>query len=122
MLGGGFVGLELSQAMRRFGSQVTVIERNSRLVHTEDQDISTALVELFKDEEIDVATNTRITRVEGKSGESVKVRAIRDSAEVVLEGSHVLVAAGRTPNTEGIGLDVARVQITDRGYIKVNGA
>jgi pyruvate/2-oxoglutarate dehydrogenase complex dihydrolipoamide dehydrogenase (E3) component len=101
VLGGGFVGLELAQAMRRFGSRVTVIERNPRLVHREDPDISTALQELFKDEGIDVLTNTRISRVEGKSGESVKLRAKRDGSEVVLEGSDLLAAAGRTPNTDG---------------------
>src|SRR5437867_8018822 len=78
VLGGGFVGLELSQAMRRFGSRVTVIDRNTRLVHREDQDISAALHELFSDEGIEVVTNTRITRVEGKSGESVKLSANRD--------------------------------------------
>jgi pyruvate/2-oxoglutarate dehydrogenase complex dihydrolipoamide dehydrogenase (E3) component len=120
VLGGGFVGLELSQAMRRFGSRVTVIDRNSRLAHGEDEDISAALRELFKDEGIDVATNTRINRVEGKSGESVKLHANRDGSDVILEGSHLLVAAGRTPNTEGIGLEITGVQTTDRGYVKVN--
>src|SRR5712692_6382923 len=77
VLGGGFVGVELSQAMRRFGSRVTVIDRNARLAHREDQDISEALHELFRDEGIEVITNTLITRVEGKSGESVKLIANR---------------------------------------------
>ena len=120
VLGGGFVGLEFSQAMRRFGSRVTVIEHNGRLVHREDQDISAALHELFRDEGIDVLTNVRMTRVEGKSGESVKLSASRDGSELVLEGTDLLVAAGRTPNTDGIGLDLAGVKTTDRGYIKVN--
>jgi pyruvate/2-oxoglutarate dehydrogenase complex dihydrolipoamide dehydrogenase (E3) component len=120
VLGGGFVGLELAQAMRRFGAKVTVIERNVRLVHREDPDGSAALQELFKDEGIDVLTNTRISRVEGKSGESVKLHANRDGSQLVLEGTHLLVAAGRMPNTDGIGLDVAGVKTTDRGYVKVN--
>jgi pyruvate/2-oxoglutarate dehydrogenase complex dihydrolipoamide dehydrogenase (E3) component len=120
VLGGGFVGLEFSQAMRRFGSRVTVIEHNDRLVHREDQDISVGLHELFRDEGIDVLTKTRITRVEGKSGESVKLSASRDGSELVLEGTDLLVAAGRTPNTDGIGLDLAGVETTNRGYIKVN--
>ena len=120
VLGGGYVGLELSQAMRRFGSRVTVIERNARLIHREDQDISEALHELFKDEGIDVLTSARITRVEGKSGESLKLHASRDGSEIVLEGTHLLVATGRTPNTDGIGLELAGVETTDRGYIKVN--
>jgi len=120
VLGGGFVGVEFAQAMRRFSSRVTVIDPNARLVHREDEDISAALHELFSDEGIEVLTNTRITRVEGKSGESVKLSADRDGSELVLEGTDLLVAAGRTPNTEGIGLDLAGVETTGRGYVKVN--
>ncbi len=120
VLGGGFVGVEFVQAMRRFGSRVTVIDPNARLVHREDEDISAALHELFRDEGIEVLTNTRITRVEGKSGKSVKLSADRDGSELVLEGTDLLVAAGRTPNTEGIGLDLAGVETTNHGYVKVN--
>jgi len=120
VLGGGYVGLEFSQAMRRFGSRVTIIERNPRLVHREDPDISEAMSALFKDEGIDVLTSARVTRVEGKSGQSVKLRANRGGSEIVLEGTDLLVATGRTPNTVGIGLDVAGVESTNRGYVKVN--
>lgn len=120
VLGGGYVGLELAQAMRRFGSRVTIIERNLRLLHREDQDISAALHELFKDEGIEVVTSARITRVEGKSGESVKLQANCNGSETVLEGTHLLAATGRTPNTNGIGLEQAGVKATDRGYVKVN--
>src|SRR5215475_1463661 len=120
VLGGGFVGLEFAQAMRRFGSRVTVVDRNSRLIHREDEDISQALHQLFKDEGIDVATNTRITGVEGRSGESVKLSAARCGSAIVLKGSHILVAAGRTPNTDGIGLELAGVETAGNGYIKVN--
>src|SRR6266704_635115 len=120
VLGGGFVGLEFAQAMRRFGSRVTVIDRNSRLIHREDDDISEAMLELFGDEGIDVLLNTRIARVEGKSGESVKVTANRGGSATAVEGSHILVAAGRTPNTHGIGLELAGVETTGHGYIKVN--
>jgi len=120
VLGGGYVGLELSQAMSRFGSRVTLIERNPTLVHREDQDISDAMHELFEDEGIEVLTNTSLTRVEGKSGQAVRVHVKRDGSETVLEGSHLLVATGRTPNTAGIGLGLAGVETTDRGYVKVN--
>jgi len=120
VLGGGYVGLELAQAMRRFGSRVTIIERNPRLLHREDQDISAALHELFKDEGIEVVTSARITRVEGKSGESVKLQVNCNGSETVLEGTHLLAATGRTPNTDGIGLEQAGVKTTDRGYVKVN--
>ena len=120
VIGGGYVGLEFAQAMRRFGSRVTVIEKNKRLAHREDEDISSALHELFKDEGIDVVTDARITRVEGKSGDAVKLHVSRAGANIVLEGTHVLVASGRTPNTDGIGLEAAGVKLTDHGYIKVN--
>ena len=67
-----------------------------------------------------MVTSARVTRVEGKSGESVKLHANRDGSEIVLEGTHLLVATGRTPNTGGIGLEFAGVETTDRGYVKVN--
>jgi pyruvate/2-oxoglutarate dehydrogenase complex dihydrolipoamide dehydrogenase (E3) component len=95
VLGGGYVGLELAQALRRFGSRVTVIDRNKALAHHEDRDVSAALRELFDDEGIDVRTGTRIDRVEGRSGESVRLHATCDRAGVVIEGSDLLVASGR---------------------------
>jgi pyruvate/2-oxoglutarate dehydrogenase complex dihydrolipoamide dehydrogenase (E3) component len=120
ILGGGYVGLELAQAMRRFGSQVTVIERNERLAHREDEDVSEGLHELFRDEGIGVVTSARVNRVEGKSGQSVKLHASGGGADIMLEGTHLLVATGRTPNTQGIGLELAGVELTDRGYVQVN--
>ena len=88
--------------------------------HREDEDISKALHELFNDEGIEVLSNTRISRVEGKSGGTVKLHANHNGSEVVLEGTHLLVATGRMPNTDGIGLDLAGVETTERGYVKVN--
>ena len=120
ILGGGYIGLEFAQAMKRFGSQVTVIERNARLIHREDDDVTAAIHELFHDEGIEVLTDSRITKVEGKSGEAVKIYVNQAGAEKVLAGSHLLVAGGRTPNTKGIGLELTGVELTDRGYVKVN--
>jgi pyruvate/2-oxoglutarate dehydrogenase complex dihydrolipoamide dehydrogenase (E3) component len=120
VIGGGYVGIELSQAMRRFGSKVTVIDRNQRLMSKEDQDVCDALRSLLEDEGIDILLNVGIKRVSGKSGDSVSVVIEQDGAEETLTGSHVLVALGRTPNTEGLGLELANVELTDRGYIKVN--
>jgi pyruvate/2-oxoglutarate dehydrogenase complex dihydrolipoamide dehydrogenase (E3) component len=120
VIGGGYVGVELSQAMRRFGSKVTVIDRNQRLMSREDPDVCEALRSLLSDEGIDVLLNAGITRVSGKSGGAVSVVVEQDGIEKILKGSHVLVATGRTPNTEGLGLEVAGVELTDRGYIKVN--
>ena len=115
ILGGGYIGLELAQAMRRFGSRVTVIERNERLVHREDEDVSAGLHDLFRDEGIGVVTSALVNRVEGKSGQWVKIHAIQTGSETVLEGTHLLAATGRTPNTRGIGLELAGVELTERG-------
>jgi pyruvate/2-oxoglutarate dehydrogenase complex dihydrolipoamide dehydrogenase (E3) component len=116
VLGGGYVGLEMAQALRRFGSRVTVIERNAALAHREDRDVSEALRELFDDEGIEVLTGTPVARVEGRSGASVRLHA----AHGVIEGSDLLVASGRTPNTDGIGLETAGIERDDRGFIKVD--
>jgi pyruvate/2-oxoglutarate dehydrogenase complex dihydrolipoamide dehydrogenase (E3) component len=120
VIGGGYIGLELSQAMRRFGSKVTMIDRNDRLMHREDDDVTEALQDLFEDEGIDTVLNATIKSVSGKSGQSVKIAIEQRGAGKTLEGSHLLVAAGRTPNTDGIGLKLAGVELTDRGHIKVN--
>jgi pyruvate/2-oxoglutarate dehydrogenase complex dihydrolipoamide dehydrogenase (E3) component len=120
VIGGGYVGLELSQAMRRFGSEVTVIERNERLVDREDEDVTQALRRLFEDEGIDVILNAQVKRISGKSGQSVTIVLEHNRVEKTLKGSHLLVAAGRIPNTEDLGLELAGVELTDRGYVKVN--
>jgi pyruvate/2-oxoglutarate dehydrogenase complex dihydrolipoamide dehydrogenase (E3) component len=120
VIGGGYVGLELSQAMRRFGSNVSIIERNDRVLHREDEDVSEGLRSLFEDEGIRPFLNARVKSVSGNSGKSVQVVIEQNGKENVLEGTHLLVAAGRTPNTADIGLELAGVELTDRGYIKVN--
>ncbi|MGA8492673.1 MAG: FAD-dependent oxidoreductase [Terriglobales bacterium] len=120
VIGGGYVGIELSQAMRRFGSRVSVIDRNDRLMHREDEDVSEGLHSLFGDEDIDIVLDANIKRVSGKSGQSVRIVIEQEGAMKTLEGSHLLVAAGRQPSTEGLGLELAGVELTDRGYIKVN--
>jgi pyruvate/2-oxoglutarate dehydrogenase complex dihydrolipoamide dehydrogenase (E3) component len=118
--GGGYVGLELAQAFRRFGSRVTIVERNGSLANREDRDVSEALEELMRDEGIDVVTNTSVDRVEGLSGESVKLSATRKGSAIAIEGTHLLVASGRVPNTDGIGLELAGVETDARGFVKVN--
>jgi len=120
VIGGGYVGLELAQAMRRFGSRVTVIEASSQLASREDPDVGAALLELFHDEGIEVLLETHIVRVEGRSGDRILIHASDASGERVVEGTDLLVATGRTPNTGEIGLERAGVELNDHGYIKVN--
>jgi len=120
VMGGGFVALELAQAMRRFGSRVTVIEKNRQLVSKEDSDVGAALLDLFRDEGIEVLLDTEVSKVEGRSGQQVRVRVRDAKGERVIEGSDLLVATGRTANTRGLDLDQAGVELDERGYIKVN--
>lgn len=120
IIGGGYVGLEFAQAMRRFGSRVTILERNDRLAHREDGDVSEGLQNLLQDEGIEVVVNAEITQVEGKSGTQVRVHARKEGSFILVAGTHLLVAAGRTPNTNCIGLERAGVKVTSQGYIKVN--
>jgi pyruvate/2-oxoglutarate dehydrogenase complex dihydrolipoamide dehydrogenase (E3) component len=97
-----------------------MIDRNARLMSKEDPDICEALRRLLADEGVDILLNARIKKVSGKSGDSVSVVVEQNGSEKILKGSHILVATGRTPNTEGLGLELAGVELTDRGYIKVN--
>src|SRR5580704_13440659 len=120
VLGGGYVGLELAQAFRRFGAEVTLIERNGRLAQQEDEDTSQGLEDMCRDEGITVVTSAKITLVKGNSGEWIRLLGSRDGHEHSLEGTHLLVAGGRTPNTSGIALEKAGVKTTDRGHVKVN--
>jgi pyruvate/2-oxoglutarate dehydrogenase complex dihydrolipoamide dehydrogenase (E3) component len=120
VLGGGYVGLELSQAFRRFGSRVTVIERGPQIASREDPDIANALKDLFVDEGIEVLLGTSVRQVEGNSGRRIRVHIEDAQSRRVIDGTDILVATGRTPNTEGLGLDKSGVQLDERGYIKVN--
>ena len=120
VIGSGYVGVEFAQAIRRFGSKVSLIGRREPLMPQEDHDVAEELRSLLEDEGIDILLRTRVKRVSGKSGVSVNLVVEQNGTERTLEGSHVLVAAGRTPNTEGLGLELAGVELTDRGYIKVN--
>jgi pyruvate/2-oxoglutarate dehydrogenase complex dihydrolipoamide dehydrogenase (E3) component len=120
ILGGGYVGLELAQAMRRFGSRVTVVARHAALAPQEDEDVQKALADLFVDEGIEVRFNARVKSVEGVSGESVRLNLYESDSAASIEGTHLLVAVGRTPNTADIGLRLAGVELTEQGYIKVD--
>jgi pyruvate/2-oxoglutarate dehydrogenase complex dihydrolipoamide dehydrogenase (E3) component len=120
VLGGGYVGIELSQAMRRFGSNVSVLDANDRLLAREDDDVCDALRSLLQDEGIEVVLNVHPRRISGKSGNKVHVVVEQNGAEKTFTGTHILVAVGRTPNTEGLGLESTGVELTDRRYIKVN--
>jgi len=121
VLGAGYVGLELAQAFRRFGSDVTVIEHGHQIAGREDPDVSAELQRILSQEGVDFLLGADVQRLEGRSGEGVRVIARTSSGARTIEGTDLLCALGRTPNTDGIGLDIAGVTLDDLGYIRVNG-
>ncbi len=120
VLGGGYAGLELAQAFRRFGSRVTLIEQGPHLAGREDPDVAEEIGRILREEGIDILVAAEPLRASGLSGEDVNIAVCTPSGERTIKGSDILVAAGRVPNTAAIGLDVAGVELDGRGYIKVN--
>jgi pyruvate/2-oxoglutarate dehydrogenase complex dihydrolipoamide dehydrogenase (E3) component len=120
VLGGGYVGLELAQAYRRFGSRVSVIQSGSQLMSREDPDVADEMRRLLSEEGIQFLLQTRTVNVNGQSGNEVGVTVRTASGEQKLEGSDILVAVGRVPNTAGIGLEETGVELDADGYIRVN--
>ncbi|AUT64602.1 FAD-dependent oxidoreductase [Paraburkholderia terrae] len=120
VLGGGYIGIEMAQAYRRFGSRVTIIERGARLMAREDVDVSEEMLRILRAEGIDVVLNAETTIVEGRSGTHVRVVLRTASGEQAINGSDILIAAGRVPNTADIGLERAGIELDGRGYIRVN--
>ncbi len=120
VLGGGYVGLEMAQAYRRFGSRVTIIEAGPQLMTREDPDVADEMQRILGDEGIRVLLKAETLNVHGRSGEEVSLTVRTTSGEQKIEGGDILVAAGRVPNTAGIGLEAAGVELDARGYIRVN--
>jgi pyruvate/2-oxoglutarate dehydrogenase complex dihydrolipoamide dehydrogenase (E3) component len=120
VIGGGYAGLELSQAYRRFGSNVTIIESGPQLMGREDIDVSLEMRRILSDEGIQVHVAAELLNVQGRSGDKVSLLMRTPSGEQKIEGSDILVAAGRVANTAGIGLDETGVKVDGRGYIRVN--
>ncbi|MHA6692690.1 FAD-dependent oxidoreductase [Devosia sp. A449] len=120
VLGGGYVGLELAQAYRRFGSRVTIIDHGPRLLRREDADVSTQIGQILVAEGVEILTSSEVLQVEGRSGDRIDLTLRTADGLTKLTGTHVLVAAGRVPNTRNIGLEAHGIAVTDQGYIRVN--
>jgi pyruvate/2-oxoglutarate dehydrogenase complex dihydrolipoamide dehydrogenase (E3) component len=119
VLGGSYIGLEFAQVYRRFGSEVTVIELAPRLIAREDEDVSSAVAKFLKEEGVDVRVDSKVVGVEKRGNRiAVKVESTGKISQVV--GTHVLVAIGRRPNTDDLGLDKAGIATDPRGYIQVD--
>jgi pyruvate/2-oxoglutarate dehydrogenase complex dihydrolipoamide dehydrogenase (E3) component len=119
ILGGSYIGLEFAQMYRRFGSEVTVIELSPRLIEREDEDVSVAIAEFLKEEGIDVRVGAKVAGVE-KQGNEIAVRIESAGKVSRVVGTHLLVATGRRPNTDDLGLDKAGVATDAHGYVQVD--
>ncbi|WP_158804299.1 FAD-dependent oxidoreductase [Acidisoma sp. L85] len=120
VLGGGYVGIEMAQAFRRFGSRVTIVEPGPQLMSREDPDVAEEMRSILAGEGIEILLGVRPLSVSGLSGDVVSVTVDTAAGEQTIEGSDLLVAVGRTPNTADIGLDKAGVELDARGFIRVN--
>ena len=119
VLGGGYVGIEMAQAFRRFGSRVTIIEPGQRLMGREDADIAEEMLRILTSEGIEVLLGVEPINVRGLSGDEVSVTVRTAAGEQRIDGSDLLVAVGRIPNTADIGLDQAGIELNGRGFIRV---
>jgi pyruvate/2-oxoglutarate dehydrogenase complex dihydrolipoamide dehydrogenase (E3) component len=119
IVGGSYIGLEFGQMFRRFGSEVTIVEMSPRLIHREDEDVSTAIHEIFESEGIHLRLDAKCIRVAARDG-GVAVGVDCTSGPPEIQGSHLLLAVGRRPNTDGFGLEKAGVIQDSRGYIVVD--
>ncbi len=125
VLGGGYIALEFAQMFRRFGSRVTVVQRGARLADREDEDISEAIKTILTEDGVEVLLEGEARRVERTGAGGVRLTVVTKYGEFgdgerVLEGSHLLVAVGRVPNTEGLGLESAGIEVDERGFLKVD--
>jgi pyruvate/2-oxoglutarate dehydrogenase complex dihydrolipoamide dehydrogenase (E3) component len=119
VVGGSYVGLEFAQMYRRFGSRVTVVEMGPRLISREDEDVSEEIRKILEAENIEIRTGAECISL-ARSGKDIRVNLdCRDKRKHTL-GSHVLLAVGRVPNTDDLGLDKAGIQVDKRGYIEVD--
>ncbi|HEX2930142.1 MAG TPA: FAD-containing oxidoreductase [Candidatus Binatia bacterium] len=119
VVGGSYVGLEFAQMYRRFGSEVTIVEMGPRLIQREDQDVSEAVRTILETEGIKIRLSAECIALE-KRGDKVAVNVDCSSGDKVVVGSHVLIAVGRVPNTDDLGLERAGIALDQRGYIQVD--
>ena len=119
VMGGGYIGLEFGQMFRRYGTQVTIVHRGDRLLMREDPDVTDEIARICREDGITLLFNSEVERAE-RTGGLIRLTARTPHSEQTLTGSHLLVAVGRTPNTERLNLQTAGIETDERGFIKVN--
>lgn len=120
IVGGGYVGLEFGQMFRRFGSEVTIIQRDKQLLSREDEDIADMVLEIMKDEGIDVLLDSEPLQIRSAGGNRISLTVRSSEKETTLAGSHLLLATGRLPNTPDLNLEKAGIQVDGRGFVRVD--
>jgi pyruvate/2-oxoglutarate dehydrogenase complex dihydrolipoamide dehydrogenase (E3) component len=120
VLGGGYVGLEFAQMFRRFGSEVTVVQRGPQFLSREDTDVAEAVAGILREDGVEVLLGTEAQSVRQDEGGGIELTVNEADGERTLSGSHLLVAAGRPPNTDLLKLEAAGVETDKRGFVKVN--
>ena len=119
IIGSGYIALEFGQMFRRFGSKVTILEQSERILRHEDEDIAEEIVKIFSEEDIEIITDCKVELIK-KEGDNINLFLSVGDKEENISCTHVLVGAGRKPQTDNLGLDVAGVEINEKGYVKVN--
>jgi pyruvate/2-oxoglutarate dehydrogenase complex dihydrolipoamide dehydrogenase (E3) component len=120
VLGGGYIGLEFGQMFRRFGSQVTIVQRGKQLLAREDDDVAEEVAKIMREDGINIMLETAALRVEKNNDSKIKLTVRTPNGEQILLGSHLLVSAGRVPNSDRLNLSAAGVEVDKKGFIKVN--
>ncbi|MGM0555200.1 MAG: FAD-containing oxidoreductase [Myxococcota bacterium] len=120
IVGGSYIGIEFGQMFRRFGSEVTIVEMGERLIHREDPDVSETVCEILRSEGIDVHLESKCFSVSPHE-DGVRLSINRDDGTDEITGTHLLLATGRVPNTDDLGLENTHIETDDHGYIEVNG-
>jgi pyruvate/2-oxoglutarate dehydrogenase complex dihydrolipoamide dehydrogenase (E3) component len=121
VLGGGYIGVEFGQMFRRFGSHVTIVQRRDQLLAREDADVAEEVAEILRDDGIELLLEAHPVRVDRAGDGSIELAVRAPGGERTLGGSHLLVAAGRVPNTDSLNPEAAGIELDGRGYIRVNG-
>ena len=119
VLGGGYIGLEFGQLFHRFGSKVTVVQSGDQLLNREDRDVAEEVTKILHEDGLEILLNAKATQVD-QANDKIRLQMVSSGKSTTVEGSHLLVATGRVPNSDTLNLNAAGIQTDQHGFIKVN--